>query len=651
MRVMHEEINDVSDLPTQCRHGYIVKVANSAQSAEDDYYLKFVGNDDRDGPGSWVECPKPGIVKDFTAAHMPHVLQRQADGDFLVRKYSWASREVGDDNTNPMPSFVGNKINKVLFFRNRLAFLSGENVILSQPGELAVPNFFAKTALAISAIDPIDISCSSVFPSDLYDGIETAAGLAVFSTNQQFLLSSDAEIMNPDTAKLRSISTYNYNKDLAPISLGTTIGYVDNSGKYSRFNEMTNIQREAEPLIGETSKIVPSLLPKDLNLLTNSRENQIVLFGKEDSDILYGYKYLTYGDKRQQQAWFKWKLNNPIKYHFIIDDDYFFLDTDNFLQRISLIQKDSDPSIDETVGSDTSNYLIHLDNWSTISNGVYDIPDDETTFTDQSDWVEDVTTPNGDLVIVDIATNSARIGRYAKCAIHNTVHLKVPGDWSQAQDATCAPANVNTGASSINIAEHGFTDGQIIKYSVDSGGTIATGLTNNTEYYIKRLDGDNFNLRTYQGTLEGENINLTGQGSGTHRFKPLNFKIGYIYDYSVHFPTIYLTQAQGDQSKSELNGSLTVHRVKLNFGKSGLYETTLQRTAPKPNYTEIYEAPALDEYNVSDAPYVPENVQTVPVYEKNTNVEIQLKSTHPAPATLHALTWEGDYTPKNYRRV
>ena len=138
---------------------------------------------------------------------MPHVLQRQADGDFLVKKYSWEDRVVGDDTTNALPTFVGKEINRVLFFRNRLALLSGANVILSRPGELATPAFFAKTALAVGATDPIDISCSSTFPSDLFDGIEVAAGLAVFSTNQQFLLSSDAEILNPDTAKLRSISS------------------------------------------------------------------------------------------------------------------------------------------------------------------------------------------------------------------------------------------------------------------------------------------------------------------------------------------------------------------------------------------------------------------------------------------------------------
>ena len=286
MRVMQDQVNNVADLPTQCVDNYIVKVANSSDSNDDDYYLKFVGRNGRDGPGAWVECAEPGISSNFNTTQMPHAMQRTSSTEFTFKRWSYDVRSVGDENTNPMPSFVSNKINRVLFFRNRLAFLSGENVILSRPGELEVPSFFAKTALAVSAVDPIDISCSSKFPSNLYDGIETASGLVVFSTNQQFLLSSDAEILNPDTAKLRSISTYNYNKNLSPISLGTTVGYVDNSGKYSRFNEMVNIQREQEPMVGETSKLVPTLLEKDIDLLTNSRENQLVLFGKTNSDII-----------------------------------------------------------------------------------------------------------------------------------------------------------------------------------------------------------------------------------------------------------------------------------------------------------------------------------------------------------------------------
>jgi len=254
MRSMGSSVNDVTLLPKQCKNGYIVKVANARISEEDDYYLRFEGLNNQDGTGSWTECAKPGIAKSLT--NMPLVIQRTALANggtsseiatFTIKQFTYADREVGDDTTNPFPSFKDKRVNKVLFFRNRLAFLAGENVILSRPGTLGTPDFFAETALTVSANDPIDISCSSTFPSELFDGIDINSGLVVFSSNQQFLLSSDDTVLNPDTAKLRSIATFNYNKDVAPISLGTTVAYLDDSGKFSRFNEMANIAREGEP--------------------------------------------------------------------------------------------------------------------------------------------------------------------------------------------------------------------------------------------------------------------------------------------------------------------------------------------------------------------------------------------------------------------
>ena len=557
MRVMSTEINNVTDLPIQCRHGAIVKVANTRMSAEDDYYLKFRGDNDLDGTGTWEECAAPGIVKSFDATTMPHVLQRQADGDFLIKKYTWADREVGDDETNKIPSFNGNKINRVCFFRNRLTFLSGENVITARPGDLVTPNFWSDTALTVSGIDPIDISCSSTFPSDLYDAIEIPAGLLCFSTNEQYLFSSDAEIMNPDTAKLRSVSRYNYNEVVPPISLGTTVGYIDNSNRYTRFMEMAQIAREQDAVVVNSSELVPTLIPKDIDLVTNSRENNIVLLGKTNSDEVIGFKYLRQGEKSLQAAWFKWKHNNPLKYHFIVNDQYYFLDTDNFLQSINLTQETGDPSITQ----DEVEYLIHLDNWTTVGNGSYNATDQLTTFTNQSDWIDQVSSPNGTLVLVDIDSGTTRVGRYAECNVINGDDFTVPGDWS----------------------------------------------------------------------------------TGTHY-------IGYLYEYNVEFPRFYLQKSEGESVQSDVNSKLTVHRMKLNFGKIGLYETTLTRVG-KADYTEVYESADLDEYEVSDAPYLSEKIKEIPVYERNTNVDVTLKSSHPAPATLRSMSWEGDWSPMHYRRV
>ena len=553
MRSFQSSVNDVQNLPNQCKHGYIVKVSNALRAEEDDYYLRFDGQNDKDGSGSWSECAKPGIAKTLT--NMPLVIQRTATTTFTVRQFAYADREVGDDTTNPLPSFHGKRINKVLFFRNRLALLSGENVITSRPGSLDTPDFFIETALTVSASDPVDISAASTFPSELFDGIETNTGLVVFSTNQQFLLASDDTVFNPDTAKLRSISTFNYNRTIQPISLGTTIAYVDNSGKFSRFNEMANIRREGEPAIVEVSKVVPTLLPKDIDLLTNSRENSIILLGKTGSDNVFGYKYFQVSEQRQQAAWFKWKLNNPLVYHFIINDEYFFLDSDYYLQSIKLVQTENDPSIVQ----DETDFLLHVDNHTTVSGGSFDATTNITTFSNVG-WLNTVTTPNHDLVVIDTDTSASRIGRYAKATVSGT-SFTLPGNWS--------------------------------------GATLV---------------------------------------------------IGYIYPYEVKFPRFYATSTIQGKARSDVNSSLVLHRLKIHFGKIGLYETTLKRVG-KNDYTEVYESTPLDAYDASDAPYLDEFIQTVPVYEKNENVDVILKSSHPAPATLRSVAWEGDYSPKYYKRV
>ena len=49
---------------------------------------------------------------------------------------------------------------------------------------------------------------------------------------------------------------------------------------------MANVAREGEPNIVEVSKVVPTLLPKDIDLLTNSRENSLVLYGKTGSNVV-----------------------------------------------------------------------------------------------------------------------------------------------------------------------------------------------------------------------------------------------------------------------------------------------------------------------------------------------------------------------------
>ena len=128
---------------------------------------------------------------------MPVQLIRQYNGStnkvyFDLKQVAWEDCLVGNTTTVPKPSFISTVsgtddddvtkdrfINKMIFWRNRLVMLSEEDVILSQPGDFF--NFWPKSSITYTATDNIDISCSSEFPADIYDGIHTNSGLVLFT--------------------------------------------------------------------------------------------------------------------------------------------------------------------------------------------------------------------------------------------------------------------------------------------------------------------------------------------------------------------------------------------------------------------------------------------------------------------------------------
>ena len=116
LNVVASKVNDVGDLPSQCKHGMVVEVINSVAD-EDNHYVKFFGNNDKDGEGTWEECAKPGRTIRLKRSKMPVALIRTADGNFRLTEldgstYSiggvtqpavpqWDDALVGDDVTNP----------------------------------------------------------------------------------------------------------------------------------------------------------------------------------------------------------------------------------------------------------------------------------------------------------------------------------------------------------------------------------------------------------------------------------------------------------------------------------------------------------------------------------------------------------------------
>ena len=550
--IVTDTVNDESELPRSCKHGMIVKVTNSADLREDDYYLKFVGENDRDGPGFWEECAEPGITTSFDPATLPYVLKRTGATTMTLEQYSWGTREVGDENTNKKPSFVNNKISKLLFHRDRLCMLSGSRLILSQPGNLG--NFWKKTALTFSGIDRIDITCSSSSPNALVDGTEINTGLVLFSGTAQYLFSTDSDILNPETAKMYTLSTYNYNINVSPLSLGTSIAFVDNAGKYSRFFEMINVNRESQPQIIENSKNVQRLLPKDIDTVANSRENQFIVASKRGTNTAYAFKYFGNTEQRLQGAWFVWNFEKNILHQFIINDEYYIVSEDYELCKIQLTDTASRPFVSQS----GREFNVHLDYYQTLA---------------------------ASQLSYDSATN--------------TTTLSLPSDTPLANGKPVA----------VVVTETNDNRGRYETSTVSSG-----------------------------------TVSLTGDWSSD----PV--RVGHQYEMKIELPTIYPTATKGTKIVSDTSSSLIVQRLKLNFGPVGEFKTKLERTG-KQDFVDTHESSILDGYNANRAPNLDGSFRTIPIYERNTNVSVTISSTHPSPANIESMSWEGEYTNRFYKRI
>ena len=577
LNVVAGKVNDVGDLPSQCKHGMVVEVINSVAD-EDNHFVKFFGNNDKDGEGTWEECAKPGRAIAFDETTMPVILIRTADGNFRLTEQKggtyditilgtttthtvpqWDTAIVGDDVTNPEPSFIGKPITQMLFFRNRFALLSDEHIVMSRPGDFT--NFFAKSAIQLIASDPIDIAASSEYPAILYDGIQVNTGLVLFSKNQQFMLTTDSDTFSPTTAKINALSTYNFNFKTNPISLGTTLGFLDNAGKHSRFFEMAQVQREGEPQVIEQSAVVSKLFENDLALISNSRENSIILFSENDQSTLYGYRYFDQITERKLASWFRWTLPGTIKYH-CMQDDALFVVIENNSQRELL------------------KFSIRMD-----SNTV--------------------------------ALNDDRV--------HLDYLMPVPTLTSGSPTVTYDPA---TDKSTLTKPSGLNGVGQIAAYDIDDPANPALTIGNYAEV-----------------TVNGSNLEIPGDWTGQ------DFYIGYLYTMSITMPTIYYVTKSGEAFRADTRSNTILHRVKLGFGPIGIYETVLSRVG-RTDYTELFEVTPADRQLANRTTVFEDNIlRTVPIYDRNINAQLTIKSTHPSPANFHTLTWEGVYTNNNYQRV
>ena len=180
----------------------------------------------------------------------------------------------------------------------------------------------------VSDDDPIDITASSARPVTLNYVLPASVGLVLYGQNDQYLLTTDSDVLSPKTAKINTLSNYECEPGVKAVPLGTTQAFINKSPLYARVFELFEISNDRPPFMYEQSKPVPELIPSTVNSFISSPGLSIISLGTKLTDTLYQYKFLQDGEKRPAQSWYKWKLTGNFLDQFFDASTFYTIVTD-----------------------------------------------------------------------------------------------------------------------------------------------------------------------------------------------------------------------------------------------------------------------------------------------------------------------------------
>ena len=573
LEIFQDDVVNVSKLPAESYHGHNIQILNS-DGAADNYHVIFEAYDGEYGRGYFKEAVARDVSGGFDAATMPHELANTGPLTFTFGEIDWEVRAAGDDDTSPIPAFIGDPITSTFFYNNRLGILSTDNINFGVANDPY--NFFVKSALTQIDSDPIDLNVSSVRPVTLSDVLPSPQGLLVFSERQQFqVFTTDGSTLTPTSTIVRSVSNYEMNTNIAPVDVGTTSAFVSNVSGYSKLFTLQLRDVEQPPIVVDISKVVLEWIPETVDSLTVSPQNSVIMLVDRDTSYLYLYRYYNNGKEDLFQAWTKWKLPGTIQSAKILNDSVIVVSQHEDEYTIGQITLDEIPTGDVVAGASTIEGNPCLD---------------MATRPVQPD-------PAVDAVVYDSTNDLTKI--------------YVPYTPFQQTEAMML--------LTVPTADDG-TDAEI---EADAG-YYATAYERTepvTGYRYFEVKGD-----------------FTDYADG--------IVVGYPYDLEAVLPKFYFRR---DQNTTDFTAALTISRVKFSVGRSGAVTFKLKAQGSN-EWRNVQHTADADYYSADSSPVKSERQFIVPIHQRNTNFELKVTSNFPYPVSLVSMMWEGNYTPRFYRR-
>ena len=637
--VFQDWASNASYLPPNSFHNHVVEIVNSVNTDIDNYFAKFVADNSAAGSGYWKETLDPQASAGLTAATMPYRLRNTGSNAFILETIPWVDRLVGDDDTAPHPSFVGKTIKRTFYHDDRLGFLSEDNVIFSKaksPFDL-----YVASARTLTAGDPIDVNVASVRPTKLHAILPARQGLTLFSKNAQFLIYSDDGPLTPVSTKIRPISNMEMSDEVDPIDVGTHMNFISKTPNFVRVFAMTTRGLGENPDILDIGRVVNEWITIDVDTLIPSIQNEFIAMSSQNSDEIFFYKTYTDGKELLMESWFKWKLPGTVQNMAIDQDDMYCITKQGNQYVLSDANLTQSPEAAIITNADGQKINPCIDFYTPASNGLTG-GSLKTVVYDSANLRSKCYIPFANLTdrknIVLVAGTTAA-GTYNNSGYTVTAEVGTDSDGTffivEGLDLSNNAANVYVGYA----YDFDLTLPQIY-YQLDQEGK-STDFTSSLTIARLKFDLGLSGLLSFK-------LNSTGRFAGKR-------------EYTGDGTTTDFNWVAGDLNPIDRNQVKVKINNVTNTAFTFLNDTEIRFNSAPANgdsiliyldeWYELAPSQMANEYLADDVPLDESRVVTIPIHQRSKNFKLRVFNDSPFPVSLNSMMWEGNYSPRFYRRT
>ena len=298
-------------LPAHAPAGYKVQVWPTGSKPESRYWLQA---EPKEGNiVTWKETVAADVQLGFDKSTMPYIIERTSIvngiAQFTIRQGDWEDRKVGDDLTNPMPSFIDEEVPQTIggmfMVQNRLCFTAGEAVIASRTSYFF--DFFRYTVISALATDPFDIFSDASEVYQLKHAVTLDGATVLFSDKSQFILPGDKPL-EKSNALLKPVTTFEVNNKVKPVATGESVMFATNDGAYSGVREFYTDSysdtKKAQAITSHVNKLIEGNI---IGMEASTNVNRLLVTTDKYRNLIYCYDWLWQGTDRVQSAWHVWE--------------------------------------------------------------------------------------------------------------------------------------------------------------------------------------------------------------------------------------------------------------------------------------------------------------------------------------------------------